>query len=394
MTKQLATEKTATVFSRNSETVAVVEEAFRAAGVYDARAFAENIDGALTRVESGLDSDFLVVDVGDDPEPFILFTALKEICSPSTQIVVVGGINDIRLYRSLRNAGAADYLVTPLLPELVSNRIRELSGTPVAPGPSQFGKIILILGVRGGVGATTIAVRLASLISQAPPRKVGLVDFDLNFSDLGVFLDLAPTSAMHDLLEKGERLDEMGIDRIMADVSPTLSVALTLDELGEGIPAQQKSISTTLRRLSSRYRYLLAEVPRWHLNDWPEVISDASAVILVSDGRISAARDVARWRAQLRKIGYKGTVLHVLNHSNAENALPLQEFNEVAGETPNLIMPVLLDIKRLSLTETYSHPGYRAADVFLAPLATLITGQRPERRTKISWLDRVKAVIS
>jgi len=69
---------------------------------------------------------------------------------------------------------------------------------------SPTGKLILVMGARGGVGATTMAVRIASGLAEHPPRPVLLVDLDLQFGDAVLQLDATPSHALREALEKGE----------------------------------------------------------------------------------------------------------------------------------------------------------------------------------------------
>lgn len=393
MTGDLPVRKKAIVFSRDLVAASVADEAFKATGLFDCSRVSENIDGALLRTSECAVADFLVVDVSSEDEPFVPFTALVDICAPSAHIIVIGEINDIRLYRSLRRAGAAEYFVKPVMRDLLVARIGELSKSHASTHENRSGKLILVTGVRGGVGATMIAARTAMMLSESPPRKVGLIDFDLQFGDLGITLEQAATNAVHDLLERADQLDEIVIDRIMLDLSQNLSVAITHEALGERVPLRQETIAGTLNRLVRRYRYLLAEIPRWQLQHWQEVILASSALILVSDGRISSARDIARWRGYLGKIGYRGSVIHVLSRSDAPDAVPLAEFTRLAGEAPAVLLPISREAQRLSVSAPRDHPGYGEFDRGLSPLVTHITGVRAQRRNEVTWLSRLKAFV-
>src|SRR5579863_6871040 len=59
----------------------------------------------------------LVVDIADDADPMASLDELAEHCPPETKVIVIGGVNDIHLYRRLIAIGISDYLVRPVDPE-------------------------------------------------------------------------------------------------------------------------------------------------------------------------------------------------------------------------------------------------------------------------------------
>src|SRR5579862_4011794 len=104
---------------------------------------------------------FLIVDVSGISDPLPRIGRLSEVCNLETEVIVVGEINDIVLYRSLKTRGVAEYFFKPLVGSVVSHTLGEIATGNSNPQPSRSGKLLFILGVRGGVGVTTITTNLA-----------------------------------------------------------------------------------------------------------------------------------------------------------------------------------------------------------------------------------------
>ncbi|MGB2938801.1 MAG: P-loop NTPase, partial [Candidatus Dormiibacterota bacterium] len=69
------------------------------------------------------------------------------------------------------------------------------------------GEIFVLYGGKGGVGKSVIATNLACALAKETGARVGLVDLDLQFGDIGVLLNLSQTQSISDLVESIDRVD-------------------------------------------------------------------------------------------------------------------------------------------------------------------------------------------
>src|SRR5271168_3810466 len=69
------------------------------------------VSAAAAYLKAAGPPSFLVVDVSDSDDPVADVAGLLSLCGQPTPLLAIGLVNDVRLYRSLRDAGAADYLV-------------------------------------------------------------------------------------------------------------------------------------------------------------------------------------------------------------------------------------------------------------------------------------------
>lgn len=108
--------------------------------------------------------------------------------------------------------GVKEFLPQPLTPQDVEQalvRFEERFAGKVSGSEMQAGKVIAVLGVRGGVGASTVATNLAVSVQQAQPHEsVALIDLDIHGGDLGLFLDLPVSQGLTHLTKDISRLDE------------------------------------------------------------------------------------------------------------------------------------------------------------------------------------------
>lgn len=333
-----------------------------------------NIATALAQSDRLQSARILIVDIRGEQDPFVAFTRLVDLCAPLTRIIVVGDINDIRFYRSLRRAGAAEYFLVPLMRELLVQALRETLAGRRDRESQRSGRLVLVLGVRGGTGATTVALRTASLLSDTPPRPVFFLDLDFKSGDAALQLDLKPSASVHEAMTNPEGVDSLFIERTGLRASANLSLMATLDDLADDDRLDQGAVLSLLQGLLRRYRYVVVEAPRWAMSRLPKLAEMAGTVLLISDGRMSSARDLARWRDWFGGPTENRGLIHVLNMAGAPNAFPMEPFAELAGGYPDVVVPYLKEAAAASVTGPRTPSGFAQMDASLAPLVSKLTG--------------------
>src|ERR1700761_3994355 len=121
------------------------------------------VSAAAAYVKATGAPDFLVGDVSDSEDPAADLTALMDLCGQPTPLVAIGLVNDVRLYRRLRDIGVLDYLVKPVPVDVLGSALeaaRQPQGVQEKP-ETKSNQLIAFIGSRGGVGATSLAVSTA-----------------------------------------------------------------------------------------------------------------------------------------------------------------------------------------------------------------------------------------
>ncbi len=254
---------------------------------------------------------------------------LAEICDPETEVVVIGERNDIVLYRDLRAAGVAEYFYKPLISSLISRVLVDISSGTRRLQPSRSGRLVFLLGARGGVGVTTIATNLAWYFAEARQRGVLLLDLDLHTGDAALQLDAQPSHALREALDDPKRIDELFLERGVMPVTSRLGLLAGLEPLSDKVALNEDAIRQLLQKVLAHFRYVLIDLPREIALSLPALLHMPSTLLLVSDGSIAGTREVARWREFLGANTPERTLMHVLNKQNAAGTLPEPEMLRV-----------------------------------------------------------------
>ena len=75
------------------------------------------------------------------------------------------------------------------------------------------GIVVALLGAKGGMGTTSLAINLAGALAQEPGRRVALIDLALYIGEVAVYLDMATPYALGELVRDIHRLDDAWIDQ-------------------------------------------------------------------------------------------------------------------------------------------------------------------------------------
>src|SRR6201981_894907 len=88
---------------------------------------------------------------------------LSTLCDPGTRVIVIGRINDVTLYRELVRRGVSDYVIAPVN---ALDVVRSICNLFSAPEAKSVGRVIAVVGAKGGVGASTISHNFAWAIAR------------------------------------------------------------------------------------------------------------------------------------------------------------------------------------------------------------------------------------
>jgi pilus assembly protein CpaE len=328
---------TAKVFVSDQDTEGVIRQSLSDLGVDDAEYTKGTVETATAALATQASPRLLVVDISGVEDPLARIDELSARCEPDVSVLVVGDRNDIILYRHLKNAGVAEYYFKPLVRDMVKRTCNSaLSGGHEASTDLRGGKLIFVLGVRGGVGATTIATNAAWRLSEKGQRWVMLVDLDMQNGDAALQLDLSPSHALREAFEKPERVDKLFLERGTIHASQRLDVLASLEPPGESMPLSEDAVLSLFEKLLRRYRFIFVDLPVTAAGGLLRVLHQPSTCLLVSNASLASARELARWREWIGPNSPERRTLHILNMIGADGGLTEAEFIRVAGQAPDI----------------------------------------------------------
>jgi pilus assembly protein CpaE len=156
---------------------------------------------------------------------------LAPVCDAQTRVIIIGSMNDVALYRELVRRGVSDYLIAPVSALQV---VRSVCGLFSAPDAKPVGRVIAIVGAKGGVGASTIAHNVAFSIARDLMLDSVVTDLDLAFGTAGLDFNQDPPQGIAEAVFSPDRIDNAFIDRLLSKCTDHLSLLAapaTLDQV-------------------------------------------------------------------------------------------------------------------------------------------------------------------
>ncbi len=379
------------VIARDPEVRDSVAAAARQLGWSDLEA----IDGDLARAGPILSlaqpPALIVADLDAEDDPLAALGDLANHCPPEARLLAIGSSNDVMLFRALLDAGVADYLVKPLDPETLQDALARLGleapALPVATAGASEGKLIAVIGARGGCGATTIAASLGWAIANRLGQRALLFDLNLHFGTLAFDLGIEPGTALADLLASPDRLDERLIAGATVKARDDLMIVAAAAPFEQETKVRPEAVAMLATALRGAADWVIADVPRRLDASGRLTLRTADTVVLVAPPTLAGRRDAQR-RGTYRTAWRAGAPpLLVVNGAGGGDNLGEGEFTRAANIRPAAVLPLLGG--QAAAASAHALPlaalcDRRGGNPFVV-LAELATGVRaaPQRRI---WL--------
>src|SRR6516165_5258516 len=153
--------------------------------------------------------DVVFLDLGRDAESFFTFGAQLRRIRPTTKLIAVSATSPPthQLLLDAMRGGVQDFLPKPVVMEVLKEMLSQLTEESAAHERPSLDKLIVVMGSKGGVGATTVAVNLGVQLSVFARKRVALLDFARPLGNAHLLLDMHPQFNIRDAVDNLERLD-------------------------------------------------------------------------------------------------------------------------------------------------------------------------------------------
>jgi pilus assembly protein CpaE len=371
-----ATRAWLTAFAADGETAVSLETCLSQLSFSDAIVKNGGIARAIRHLSAERSPRNIIVDVSGTDMPAARMHDLAQLCEPGVMVIAIGDRNDIGLYRDLVQAGVSEYVVKPITPQLLAKAlVPKPVSTQGVPVSRKLGKMVAVVGARGGVGTTTLAINLAWYLADREKRRVVLLDLDLQNGDCALALNVGSTPGLSDALANPLRIDSVFLDRAMVAHSERLFVLSAEEPLHADVEFLPEAVETLVGVLRTQFHYIVADVPRSFGAAYRRSLDMADIRIIIADQTLRSVRDTVRLQAALGGSDAAHRSLLVLNRSGegGRYAMTLEEMSKV-GLRPKVKIPFR---PKLFRTDGLArHKGFTEA---VATLAVEISGHMLRR---------------
>ena len=238
------------------------------------------IDKAITFLADKTTPALLIIETSAAQDKmFEQLEALANVCSPDTQLLLIGAQNDIELFRTLISEGISDYLISPITGEQLKVSMNKIF---VGADSGNAGRVIAFTGMTGGAGSSVLSHNVAYELSEIYDEQVMILDMDISYGTAALDYNQQPRQTIVDALSQTGDLDAATLNQFFQEFGETkLSVLGSPASLSTGMQITSQPLEALLKVVKPMAEFIILDIP--HMWDaWiNDLLADADEVVLV-----------------------------------------------------------------------------------------------------------------
>ena len=272
------------------------------------------------------------IDYDHDPEQAIRVTERLQADHPDVHLFAVSSSpNPERIIVAMR-AGCAEYLLKPLQMERVQEGFTRVEARQKDKRRSKVrGKVITLIGAKGGTGVTSLALHLALELTAAKDKCL-LVDQHEVLGDASLYLGTGRHRySFYELANNTDRLDEELLQGFLLQHRSGLHLLDSPESMDTIHSAPLPAIERTVAFLAETYPFVVIDCAPGLSEASMACISQSDQVAIVMTAELPCVRNVVRYLEQLQRKEYSGNIQIVLNRHSKRGPLSDEQIEKALG---------------------------------------------------------------
>ena len=227
-------------------------------------------------------------------------------------------------------------------------------------------KVITVFGTKGGIGKTTTSVNLAVALARTG-KKVALIDLDLQFGDIGVFLDIEPKDSIAELVQEKSSFEIDTIKSFMALHSSGISVLTAPKSPEYADIVTPEHIEKIINTIRPYYDYVIIDTPPAFNDSTLIAIDNSNFVLFIITLEISTLRNAKISAEVFNTLNQKDKLRIVVNRESnsgisikdAQKVLGCEMYYKIISDWKTAIsslnkgVPIVLDAPRTEVAKQF-----------------------------------------
>jgi pilus assembly protein CpaE len=252
----------------------------------------QNMGGAAAAVEAYRNAptpNVIVIEATAERDQLVGYLdELAEYCDAGTKVIILGKVNDIVLYRQLIARGVSEYLV---LPFSVVDFVGAVSHLFKAPGAKPLGRILALVGAKGGVGSSTVAHNLAWHFAAELGMDTIIADLDLGFGTAGLDFNQDPPQGVAEAVFAPDRVDTTLVDRLLSKCGDHLHLLAAPAMLDRIYDFSETAFDSIVDAVRASAPWIVLDVPHGWTAWQRRMLVGADEVIVVAQPDLANLRN-------------------------------------------------------------------------------------------------------
>jgi len=358
------------------------------------------------QVSQDLNPDVVLMDINMPDMDGIAATEAIRAKQQAVQVIILSVQSDQNYMRRAMLVGARDFLTKPPMGDELISAIRRagemaqmeknkaarvqvapissMSGAAASYGGTR-GKIVVVYSPKGGTGCTTLAVNLALALKSADTRVV-LVDGNLQFGDVAVFLNEQGKNTVLDLAPRAEELDAEIVEEVMVKHGATglhILAAPSRPEYAEKVSSGQ--FSKMLEYLTQLYTYVIVDTAPALTDLTLATIDVSDLIVLITTQDIPSIKNSRLFLDLLQSLGVRRErVMFIMNRFDKKVNITPERVADNLKQEVALVIPAdeLTAVKAVNrgvpfVLDNKSQPVARGVLALADAVRARVTAQEP-----------------
>ena len=352
--------------------------------------------------------DVILMDINMPGMDGIAATEIITTEVPSANIIMMSVQGEQEYLRRSMVAGAKNYLTKPFtgdelmqaVKQVYTNETKRKNTQKDSSKPVKEGKIITVFSTKGGVGKTTISTNLAVALTELLGVKVGIVDADLQFGDMALFLNVMPKATVADLVRDIDNLDAELLSSYLTDYSDKVKLLSAPFRPEQADSITSNHLTGILKTMVSMFDYVIIDTAPVFNEVILSVLDASDCILVISSLDLPAIKNVKLCLEIMESLNYStDKIKMVLNRANSEGGIGTGEVEESLHHDFIATLPsdgkTVLGAVNRGIPFVVSHPETPVSQsVFhLARVIANVKLDTPIERPK-GMVDRIKRLFN
>jgi pilus assembly protein CpaE len=253
---------------------------------------------------------------------------------PSTGVLMVLPRLDPALMLEAMRSGVNECLADPVTREDIEAALTRIGGNRP---PSKNGDVFAVVGAKGGVGATTVAVNVATMLNKLRPASALLLDLHITYGDAGVFLGAEPRFSIVDALENMHRMDATFLRSLVTQTKSGVHLLASSDRQ-VSMPIDIAQIRALIDLAALQYPYVVLDVPRSDAA-MLAALEPVNTIVVVANQELATVRGAGRMAHAMQQRYGKDRVSVVITRYDEGAEIGQRDVERVVGAPVSYVFP-------------------------------------------------------
>lgn len=200
------------------------------------------------------------------------------------------------------------------------------------------GELIVVCSAKGGVGRTLLSVNLAVSLCKKN-IKIGVMDGDFQFGDVGLALDLQSTFTIKDVIQEIDRLDEYTLASYLSHHESGIKVLSAPDKPEYADLVTEQALNKIIPLLLTGNDYVIADTGVGLQERSLLLMEKADQILLVTNLEMATLKNTKLMLETLDMLGMREKVKLVVNRATMESVIQASDVPDILGEEDPIFIP-------------------------------------------------------